>query len=623
MRAVYLAAALIGVLMLLLQFGIVSLSNIREAENTTIAYVNQTEAIVENNKREGEVLLASVKEDYIRLTKAVAHYLDNDPDSYNDINELLTLCNLMEIDEIHIFNEEGLIVSSSVAKYVNVVSMYDEGQIQYFLPMLEDKTLSMCQDVTPNSAEGKPMMYAITWNATGTYMVQIGIEAVRLDEVLKANEISAIVEDMAIGENMAVIVADAATLEVKGSSRKGLLNRPIGEVTSLNADHLLSRAKQVAESESKNGHDFSTDVTVEGISGRQYCSIGYMEDYVVCVFLSSSSFLFRTLLPLLIVAVYLAAALFIVIMIFRRLMASREENIEHLQLFASMSEIYYSLHLVDLKKNTAVEYSSKNQVKDAFNKPGVSDATKLMVGIMHATMSDEYLERGLAFADISTLSERLKGKKIISMELLGKNVGWIRMSFINFEEEDGVPTKAVIATQIIDEEKKAAEALYRESHVDELTGCYNRRAFNADAMEYDACLNDKEFAFVSFDVNGLKTINDDLGHEAGDELIKGASECMNAIFGKHGRIYRTGGDEFIGLIDGNIELMKNLAEEFDKRVASWHGKQVKELTVSYGYVHSSEAKGKTMLEIADLADKRMYESKAQYYKCKGIDRRRT
>ena len=40
--------------------------------------------------------------------------------------------------------------------------------MEYFKPMLKNKNLTMCQDVTPNTAEGKELMYAITWNEAGT-----------------------------------------------------------------------------------------------------------------------------------------------------------------------------------------------------------------------------------------------------------------------------------------------------------------------------------------------------------------------------------------------------------------------------------------------------------------------
>ena len=74
--------------------------------------------------------------------------------------------------------------------------------MEYFKPMLEDKTLTMCQDVTPNTSEGKKIMYAITWDETGTRMIQVGIEPVRLLNEVKQNEISSIVENMPEPESL-------------------------------------------------------------------------------------------------------------------------------------------------------------------------------------------------------------------------------------------------------------------------------------------------------------------------------------------------------------------------------------------------------------------------------------
>ncbi|MCR4839423.1 MAG: GGDEF domain-containing protein, partial [Eubacterium sp.] len=291
--------------------------------------------------------------------------------------------------------------------------------------------------------------------------------------------------------------------------------------------------------------------------------------------------------------------------------------------YSHVKEIYYSLHVVDLKKNTVMEYSAKNQVKEVMGENKNGKADQIMVGIMKATMSDEYLERGLEFTDINTVAERMTGKKIISMELLGKNVGWIRMSFIALEEENGIPVKAIITMQIIDEEKKIAESLYEKSHLDEMTGCFNRRAYNTDVTGIENDEEDKDLAYISFDVNGLKTVNDTLGHEAGDELLTGAAECMRQVYAKHGRIYRNGGDEFVGIVHADEDLIKVLCHDFDKEIGKWQGKLVKSISVSYGYVLWAEAEGKSVEEIADMADKRMYAAKDAYYKKKGIERRRT
>ncbi|MCR5079578.1 MAG: GGDEF domain-containing protein [Bacilli bacterium] len=608
MKGVYIAAALIASLMLILQFGIVTFGNIREAKSTTNAYLTQTEAIIAENRKEEETLMASLKQDCIVLAKAVAYYLDNDPSTINDSAELQKIASLMSIDEIHVFDGGGTIIGSTVQTDIGY-TLYSGEQISYFLPMLSDRTLSMCQDVAPKTSTGEMMMFAMTWNEAGTQMVQVGITPTRLLEAFEKNSIQAVVEDIALDENMAIIVADSTTLEIVGAKTKSYLGQQFSSVTGLKRDSL------------KDG--FILYVNLKNRSGGYFCSGKFVDEYCICIFLSYASFTTRTVLPLVIFAAYLLIASTIIVLVFRSLLVTKGENVQHLSVFQSMSEIYYSVHLLDLEHNTAIEYSSRAQVKEAFNRKQTREADKLMIGIMHATMSDEWLERGLEFTDLTTLAERMKDKKIISMELLGKNVGWIRMSFVTHEEENGIPKKVIISTQIIDEEKKAAEALYMKSHVDELTGCYNRRAYNNDIVDYENRVEEKGLVFVSFDVNGLKTVNDNIGHEAGDELIIGAANLMKGAFGKHGKIYRTGGDEFIGLIFADDDYFKSLCASFDRQIEEFHGKLISELSVSYGYVLPKEAGNKSMAEISDMADKRMYESKAAYYKRKGIDRRRT
>ena len=57
----------------------------------------------------------------------------------------------MAVDEIHLFDDQGTIYSGSAPKYFGY--NFDSGtQMEYFKPMLKDKSLTMCQDVTPNTA---------------------------------------------------------------------------------------------------------------------------------------------------------------------------------------------------------------------------------------------------------------------------------------------------------------------------------------------------------------------------------------------------------------------------------------------------------------------------------------
>lgn len=169
--------------------------------------------------------------------------------------------------------------------------------------------------------------------------------------------------------------------------------------------------------------------------------------------------------------------------------------------------------------------------------------------------------------------------------------------------------------------EKNVEKWMQRSNTDEVTRFLNRHAYEEEMASLEKRKVKDNFVYVSMDVNGLKLVNDTLGHEAGDELILGASHCMRQCFGPYGKLFRIGGDEFIALIIANEIELDIIMKEFAKVTQNWRGKLIERLTISCGYVTKKEAEGLSLHQIAVLADKRMYKSKKEYYQKKGVDRR--
>lgn len=167
-------------------------------------------------------------------------------------------------------------------------------------------------------------------------------------------------------------------------------------------------------------------------------------------------------------------------------------------------------------------------------------------------------------------------------------------------------------------ERVEKEKLLYTSNTDELTKCFNRHAYEKDINDLE--LN-AEWLYISMDLNGLKHANDSYGHAAGDELICAAADCMKNSFSEYGKVYRIGGDEFV-VITKNIGRFEEVLKNFERSVEEWHGKYIDSMTVSYGYVFSSEEKWNSVYDIAKAADKRMYKSKANFYREKERDRRK-
>lgn len=160
--------------------------------------------------------------------------------------------------------------------------------------------------------------------------------------------------------------------------------------------------------------------------------------------------------------------------------------------------------------------------------------------------------------------------------------------------------------------RRAEKALQNLSLVDELTGLANRRGFflhAGDRVGIADRLTGTEVLYFA-DLDGLKTINDTLGHGAGDEAIRAAADLLATVFGPPDVAARLGGDEFVALaILSPGETPSIRAERLRAAVASWNeapGRSFR-LAMSLGIVPVTP--GATLDELIATADREMYAEK--------------
>lgn len=287
---------------------------------------------------------------------------------------------------------------------------------------------------------------------------------------------------------------------------------------------------------------------------------------------------------------------------------------------AALAKVYLTIHTIDLETNTCTETKTTKEVAKFVNKP--VNADQQMKNVMNFVVADEYKEKVLEFTDFSTLVDRMDGKQIISCEFVSKINGWIRASFVAATyDKDGRPKTVLFTTRIIEDEKQKERDLIDSAHKDELTGLYNRRAYEEAIETLTKKGIAKDFIYLSFDVNGLKVANDNLGHSSGDELLKGAATVMEDVFGKYGKLYRTGGDEFVAMMNLPEKKFQEQVNIFNTKISKWKGKSIKKLSISLGYASAAKLKHATITQLSKFSDQRMYDNKASYYTNLGIDRR--
>lgn len=298
------------VVALILEAGILKYVNDANAYKLSKVLLDRVFTVLDKNDQSEEELIESLKDDYIVRAKAVSYIVDAKPQVENDVEELQKIAKLMSVDEIHLFDETGCITSGSVPKYFGY--SFDSGtQMSYFKPMLTDKSLTMCQDVTPNTSEGKAMMYAITWNEAGTMMVQVGLKPQRLLDELKQNEISTVVSDMPVYKGMELYVADADTELVKGATDCDKIGKTF---------HDLGLPTDIKESDKPIVRQISVND-----SGCR-CVIRRGDKYIVAVTIDKSFYRMNSVVALLVVGIYLILASCCIMYMFSKIMKEKYEK---------------------------------------------------------------------------------------------------------------------------------------------------------------------------------------------------------------------------------------------------------------------------------------------------------
>ena len=166
---------------------------------------------------------------------------------------------------------------------------------------------------------------------------------------------------------------------------------------------------------------------------------------------------------------------------------------------------------------------------------------------------------------------------------------------------------------------------HKMAYTDVLTGIGNRNAYfeAKDRLSKKIEKGNAHFAIAIFDINGLKNANDDYGHECGDIMIMSVAEILKVFFAKE-NLFRIGGDEFVCIIENVTseemeKIFEHIMPQVDSRIINRNGIAVP-LAISKGYSLFTE-QDKSIKEVFQRADHKMYEDKAAYY-ASHADRRR-
>lgn len=175
--------------------------------------------------------------------------------------------------------------------------------------------------------------------------------------------------------------------------------------------------------------------------------------------------------------------------------------------------------------------------------------------------------------------------------------------------EDNFDGNVLVAFHHIDDivtlEQRYRWELEKIAYIDSLTGLENRAAFMRELEQYG---DNADAACVVADVNNLKLCNDRYGHLEGDKIISDAAECIFNAFGKLGKCYRIGGDEFCVLIPeaDSTQILAALGD-MERLVEDKNTHRAMPLSVACGY--ALRENNESMEHLFNRSDEMMYDVK--------------
>lgn len=152
------------------------------------------------------------------------------------------------------------------------------------------------------------------------------------------------------------------------------------------------------------------------------------------------------------------------------------------------------------------------------------------------------------------------------------------------------------------------------SETDLLTGLKNRNSYEENLLLYpERCSS--TLTCVYMDANGLHELNNTKGHKAGDDMLCSIADLLKSRFYSHD-IYRIGGDEFVVFVIDDInENVPNIMQDISDKL------EEKDYHISWG-LSTMPVDSINMTDLIISTEQKMYQAKFNYYKTKGIDRRK-
>lgn len=555
----------IAMLAILFMSYLVNEKNIRERQTEAFnAKLDQITRQLEQNQTEVENLRISLEEDYLTRARAAAYMIEKSPDVLGSQAELERISKNLDVDELHVFDDQGYIRYSSVPEYVGM-SFQDGDQIGEFSRILEsnDPDSYLIQEARPNTAEGKVIQYVGVARTDVKGIVQVGLMPTRLLEAQKRNTYAYIFAHIPtdIGENLfAINISDGL---VVGHTKEELINTDV-ELSGQTLEDLYG---------CENGAFRMMMGTKKYVVTHKY------NDILLGATLPRST-LYETLFPQMIqLVVYLFLTGIVVSWVLNHFLKNKivrgihriiddldmigkgnldrtvsVNNVpEFAQLSVGINGMVEGILGTTVKLSRIIEMTgyplAAYECRKDMTKVIATEQLKDILGISSDQAEQLYRDKRLFLKFMNELMAQPAGGERDIYRRTAGNIAGVPDRYIRVQTMDDAYGWFGVVCDVTEEYTKRQTAQYERDH-DALTGLKNYRRFAADVNKrLDELRNQRPsenftYAGVMMDMDHFKAVNDNYGHDFGDTYLKHFAALIKEFSGGTMLTCRRSGDEF-------------------------------------------------------------------------------
>lgn len=587
----------------------------KEANYTAQTTFYHIEQILNENQKDLNKQKKEYRQTCIDNAQAVAYSLQENPDALYNIDELKKIAQYVEVDEIHIFNKQGVIISGTHPEYYGY--SFDSGkQLSFFKPLLSNQNLQLTQKIMENTASHIKMQYSALWSENKEFIVQVGMNHENASKATKKNQLSYLFKLFRVNNE-----AQYYAINSKNHKIVGTIHHHIGDVAS------SIGLKDTQIKEAKNG--FFTEIDGQ----LSYCvSKKIKNNYIYCII--PVRVLFKEVPKN---CLEMIVCLIIISILFRLLI------IKYIRVYVidSINQINHQLSKIskgqldeEVSINNSLEFQKLshyiNEMKQSLlvnNKKMdyILTQTNQLIGFYEYNQKLNTLYLSDGFKEIFSLNSQqctqfkedindfIDFLNKINTHQVEKDIYYLpqmkRYIQINDRKDQDITLGVMIDITTSYIKRKKIEI---ERDVDELTQIYNR---NGLKIKINKLLEDKniaQYALIFIDLDDLKQVNDVYGHYCGDLYLKQMTNVLKTISGEKCLVGRLGGDEFIAFFHHYDSMEKlnndiNQLNEIRDQIVLLADDHSVNLAFSYGVCYGTE--GTDLQRMIESADYKMYENK--------------